>query len=194
MNVVLNNPVLYVVDYPALDAVEVIDKAVGRRRLALFGRKRRDGKHHDCVRILVLGLDDLAGRRAALVLTRRPAARHVGEEIGLMRLEAGDLEQVVRKKLATSFVRPKPHFSGPSTSADSAARENTRPGCSDMRFNKRNSTGVRASGVPRTSTSKRTSSSTSAAGADVACGSGCPRRSTAFTRATTSRGLKGLQM
>jgi hypothetical protein len=29
MNVVLNNPVLYVVDYPALDAVEVIDKRRG---------------------------------------------------------------------------------------------------------------------------------------------------------------------
>ncbi|WP_079433921.1 DUF3567 family protein [Zoogloea sp. LCSB751] len=29
MNVVLNNPVLYVVDYPNLDAVEVIDKRRG---------------------------------------------------------------------------------------------------------------------------------------------------------------------
>ena len=29
MNVVLNNPVLYVVDYPMLDAVEVIDKRRG---------------------------------------------------------------------------------------------------------------------------------------------------------------------
>lgn len=29
MNVVLNNPVLYVVDYPAMDAVEVIDKRRG---------------------------------------------------------------------------------------------------------------------------------------------------------------------
>ena len=29
MNVVLNNPVLYVMDYPALDAVEVIDKRRG---------------------------------------------------------------------------------------------------------------------------------------------------------------------
>ena len=29
MNVVLNNPVLYVVDYPAHDAVEVIDKRRG---------------------------------------------------------------------------------------------------------------------------------------------------------------------
>ena len=30
MNVMLNNPVLYVVDYPALNAVEVIDKRRGR--------------------------------------------------------------------------------------------------------------------------------------------------------------------
>jgi hypothetical protein len=30
MNVVCNNPVLYVVDYPALDALEVIDKRCGR--------------------------------------------------------------------------------------------------------------------------------------------------------------------
>jgi hypothetical protein len=29
MNVVLNNPVLYVVDYPNVDAVEVIDKRRG---------------------------------------------------------------------------------------------------------------------------------------------------------------------
>lgn len=30
MNVVCNNPILYVVDYPALDAIEVIDKRSGR--------------------------------------------------------------------------------------------------------------------------------------------------------------------
>ncbi len=30
MNVVLNNPVLYVVDYPSVDAVEVIDKRLGK--------------------------------------------------------------------------------------------------------------------------------------------------------------------
>ncbi len=30
MNVVCNNPILYVVDYPLLDAVEVIDKRSGR--------------------------------------------------------------------------------------------------------------------------------------------------------------------
>lgn len=29
MNVVFNNPVLYVVDYPAMDAIEVIDKRKG---------------------------------------------------------------------------------------------------------------------------------------------------------------------
>lgn len=33
MNLVCNNPVLYVVDYPALDAVEVIDKRSGRGAL-----------------------------------------------------------------------------------------------------------------------------------------------------------------
>jgi len=33
MNVVCNNPVLYVVDYPAQDAIEVIDKRSGRGTL-----------------------------------------------------------------------------------------------------------------------------------------------------------------
>lgn len=33
MNVVLNNPVLYVVDYPSVDAVEVIDKRSGKGAL-----------------------------------------------------------------------------------------------------------------------------------------------------------------
>ncbi|WP_374246271.1 DUF3567 family protein [Zoogloea sp.] len=48
MNVVLNNPVLYVVDYPGLDAVEVIDKRRGvgtliRDEAALrFKRELRD--------------------------------------------------------------------------------------------------------------------------------------------------------
>ncbi len=48
MNVVLNNPVLYVVDYPGFDAVEVIDKRRGlgtlfRDEAALrFKRELRD--------------------------------------------------------------------------------------------------------------------------------------------------------
>ena len=36
MNVVCNNPVLYVVDYPAQDAVEVIDKRSGNGRAIVF--------------------------------------------------------------------------------------------------------------------------------------------------------------
>jgi hypothetical protein len=34
MNIMLNNPVLYVVDYPNVDAVEVIDKPWGGRALS----------------------------------------------------------------------------------------------------------------------------------------------------------------
>ena len=41
MNVVCNNPVLYVVDYPAIDAVEVIDKRSGRGALMSDGAARR---------------------------------------------------------------------------------------------------------------------------------------------------------
>lgn len=41
MNIVLNNPVLYVVDYPNLDAVEVIDKRRGVGVLFRDGAARR---------------------------------------------------------------------------------------------------------------------------------------------------------
>lgn len=41
MNVVCNNPVLYVVDYPALDAVEVIDKRSGKGAMISDGAARR---------------------------------------------------------------------------------------------------------------------------------------------------------
>src|SRR5574337_774859 len=41
MNVVCNNPVLYVVDYPALDAVEVIDKRSGKGAMMSNGAARR---------------------------------------------------------------------------------------------------------------------------------------------------------
>jgi uncharacterized protein DUF3567 len=41
MNVVCNNPVLYVVDYPAIDAVEVIDKRSGMGAMISNGAARR---------------------------------------------------------------------------------------------------------------------------------------------------------
>ena len=41
MNVVCNNPVLYVVDYPALDAVEIIDKRSGKGTMISDGAARR---------------------------------------------------------------------------------------------------------------------------------------------------------
>lgn len=41
MNVVCNNPFLYVVDYPALDAVEVIDKRSGKGAMISDGAARR---------------------------------------------------------------------------------------------------------------------------------------------------------
>lgn len=41
MNVVCNNPILYVVDYPALDAVEVIDKRSGKGAMMSNGAARR---------------------------------------------------------------------------------------------------------------------------------------------------------
>lgn len=41
MNVVCNNPILYVVDYPLLDAVEVIDKRSGRGGLIRAEAARR---------------------------------------------------------------------------------------------------------------------------------------------------------
>ncbi|MBL8437080.1 MAG: hypothetical protein JNM61_02670 [Zoogloeaceae bacterium] len=41
MNVVCNNPVMYVVDYPAIESVEVIDKRRGRGALIRNGAARR---------------------------------------------------------------------------------------------------------------------------------------------------------
>lgn len=41
MNIVCNNPDLYVVDYPAIDAVEVIDKRSGRGTLMRDGAAQR---------------------------------------------------------------------------------------------------------------------------------------------------------
>lgn len=41
MNVVCNNPVLYVVDYPAIDAVEVIDKRSGMGAMISNGAAHR---------------------------------------------------------------------------------------------------------------------------------------------------------
>lgn len=41
MMIVFDNPVLYVVDYPAQDAVEVIDKRLGRGTLMRDGAARR---------------------------------------------------------------------------------------------------------------------------------------------------------
>lgn len=41
MNVVCNNPVLYVVDYPGIDAVEVIDKRSGLGAMISNGAARR---------------------------------------------------------------------------------------------------------------------------------------------------------
>ena len=41
MNIVCNNPVLYVVDYPAIDAVEVIDKRNGRGTMMRAEAARR---------------------------------------------------------------------------------------------------------------------------------------------------------
>lgn len=41
MNVVFNNPLAYVVDYPGFDAVELIDKRSGRGTLMRAGTARR---------------------------------------------------------------------------------------------------------------------------------------------------------
>lgn len=41
MNIVCNNPVLYAVDYPAIDAVEIIDKRSGKGGLICDGAARR---------------------------------------------------------------------------------------------------------------------------------------------------------
>jgi hypothetical protein len=41
MNIVCNDPVLYVVDYPAIDAIEVIDKRSGRGTLMRAETARR---------------------------------------------------------------------------------------------------------------------------------------------------------
>lgn len=41
MNVVFNNPMAYVVDYPGFDAVELIDKRSGRGALMREGTARR---------------------------------------------------------------------------------------------------------------------------------------------------------
>jgi hypothetical protein len=41
MNIVCNDPVLYVVDYPAIDAIEVIDKRIGRGTLMRAETARR---------------------------------------------------------------------------------------------------------------------------------------------------------